>query len=180
MTPACPHCGARLAPGAASCFLCHARVAGTEGAAEPPRVPEPDAQALAGRSLHLGSLMLVIALIAVCLGVIQQAPGVGVPLAIGSGLALARTARVSRRRRLAARPLTTADALYTFLASLALITIAGTSALVAFCVTCFPIGAGLFDSPFGPAGLILAFAAGFVAAGFVLRLFWKIDLGDGS
>jgi hypothetical protein len=176
---ACPHCGARLAPGAASCFLCHAPLAAGE-AGPPPVAPPPEPQAAAGRALHLGSLMLVIALIAVCLGAIQQAPGVGVPLAIGSALALARTARVSRRRRRAARPMTAGAAVSTFLASLALITVAGVSAVVAFCVTCFPIGAGLIDRRFGGLGLVPAFLAGFVAAGVVLRLFWKIDLGDGS
>ncbi len=123
--------------------------------------------------------MLLIALFAVCLAVIQQLPIIGVPLGLASVLALARTVRVSNRRRRNARPLTTGAAVLVFLASLALMAAAGWSALIAFAVTCFPVGIALGDLSLDGMGLGAAVLTGLIAAGFILFLFSKIDLGDG-
>ena len=176
--PSCPRCGARCEPGALRCPLCHDTFSEPLATAEPPAVaPSPS---LPRRGLHLGTMMLVIALIAVCLAVTQELPGLGVPLCVASVLAMVRTIRVSNRRRRNARPLTTYAAVMVFLSSLALTTAAGWSAVIAFAVTCFPVGIALSGLP-NMDGLVLGFATivGLAAAGFILFLFWKIDLGDG-
>lgn len=173
--PSCPRCGARCEPGALHCSLCHTTFSEPLATTEPPAVAPPPPR----RGLHLGSMMLIIALIAVCLAVTQELPWLGVPLIVASLFAMARTIRVSNRRYRNARPLTTRAAVLVFLSSLALTSAAGWAAIIAFTVTCFPVGLVLVDTSMDGLGIGFAVMVGLVAAGFVLYLFWKIDLGDG-
>lgn len=160
------------------CPLCHATFSEPLATVEPPLIEPPQPPPRQG--LHLGSMMLVIALIAVCLAVTQELPWLGVPLCVSSVLAMVRTIRVSNRRRRNARPLTTYAAVMVFLSSLALVSAAGWSAIIAFSVTCFPVGIALGElSPMDGLSLGFAVLTGLTAAGVILYLFWKIDLGDG-
>ena len=125
---ACPHCAAVNPPGALTCWLC--RQAVQTPAAATARMPEATPSAVAAhRTFGLSSLMLVIALIAVFLGVLREAPGLAIGLAVVSTPVLIRAARGTKRREAQRRPMT-------FLASLGVVLTAGVGDVVAFFVTC--------------------------------------------
>src|SRR5947209_19328352 len=110
----CPECGAPLAAGAEKCWLCaikHERPIGADRAPAAESPPEPpvaaslDASPPPGdtslnRTFSLSSLFLWTTLLAVILGVVRIAPGLGIGLAILSlPAALFTVAAVGRCKR---------------------------------------------------------------------------------
>jgi hypothetical protein len=141
----CGECGA-LVGNRDTCWLCSASVVVSAELVEPtgvsPFVPDWEKKRRASASqFSLESLMLLITLIAVCLGMIVAMPGLGVLVIIVAVPALVRTLIVGRHRKIAAAPLNLGEKVAAFLASTGIvmgILLAGLSAFAVACVgTCF-------------------------------------------
>jgi hypothetical protein len=119
--------------------------------------------------------MLVIALIAVCLGVLVEIPGLGVVLLLVSTPALIRTLMAVSRGKAAGRPLSGWEKMTVFAGSLGVVAVIGLASLIAFIATCFPVGLISVQADMG-VGVFLAFSVGIIAAGFVgftlIRKLW--------
>jgi hypothetical protein len=119
--------------------------------------------------------MLVIALVAVCLGILVEVPGLGVILLLVATPSLIRTLGTVARRKAAGRPLTHWEKAQAFAGSVAVVTAIGVGSVAAFTVTCFPIGAMAFGKN-DTWGLYAALAVGLVAGGAVgfvlIRKLW--------
>jgi hypothetical protein len=158
----CPHCQAEVYwSEATQCWLCGQSLDRPGPAVAPPPPPMEPAR----RTFGLSSLMLVIALVAVCLGVYREVPGLGILLAILVTPALVRTSVVATRRKAGGRPMPPLDKVGVFAGTLAAVVVIGVSAIAAFAITCFPIGLAAFSM--GRNGGVLgvtAFLVGFCAA----------------
>ncbi len=182
-TMTCASCGATNAVGRVKCFLCLRPM----DAADEPSTSPPIA---AGRppqgasTFGLSSLMLVIALVAVCLGVMREAPGLGIALAIAATPALIRTTGIVSRKKSRGRVLSTPEKLGVFLSSFGVIVTVGAAAGAAFFATCW---AGFFGGaavssiwakdyePIGwgmGTGIILGIIAGLFVLYWVVRRLW--------
>jgi len=73
----CPHCQTRIPAGKKTCWFCDVPVRNPDSV---PRRPPPRARREAETSLGVSSLVLLVALIVVCLGVVLQAAGIGIPM----------------------------------------------------------------------------------------------------
>ena len=156
----CPHCGAEVYwSEATQCWGCGRPLGWFERANREARARP------ARRGNRLGSVMLGVALIAVGLGAIRVAPGLGIVLAILATPALVRTALVAADQEARGRPLTLLEKVGVFAGTLAAVVVVGVTAIVAFVATCFPIGLAGFSA--GSAGGVLVFIGflvGFCAA----------------
>ena len=159
----CPHCQAENPASGATCHACGRPLAIYIG--PPARV----------RSFGLGSVMLLIAVIAVCLGVARFAPGLGIVMLLIATPALARTVIAATRRAADERPLTGQEKVEVFLASTGLMFLVLLASGAAFVATCFPVGLAAFSVNSTP-GVVLGFVIGagaaLAAAFFLLRRFW--------
>ena len=131
----CPHCHAENPPGTLMCWICLQPLA--EPASRPPAVPSLAPQ----RTFSLGSLMLVIALIAVCFGVFRETPGLGVALVIVLAPAFLHTLRNVYRRKAEGRPMSAMEKFAVFFSALGMVMVVGTAAGIAFFAMCW---VGLF------------------------------------
>jgi hypothetical protein len=115
--------------------------------------------------------MLVIALVAICAGVWHELPGLGIVLAVAATPALLYTSIMAFKGAARGRPMDTIEKVGSFIGALAGVVVISLSALIAFGMTCFPVG--LVAASAGPPGFIVAFAvggvAGLAAAAFVAR-----------
>ena len=134
------------------------------------------------RTFTLSSLFLVMTLIAVCLGVAVQLPGLGIPLAILCTPALIRTMLIRARRRAKGRSMTAGEKVLVFLGSLAVVTTIAVAAGGAFVAVCFSLGLGGFivsDNAQGfwialmIAGWVLGIGLGLTVGFFLVRWLWK-------
>lgn len=174
----CPSCGGENLARFDRCFLCDQPLApGKAGAENPWAAPAVELKP-SSRTFTLGSLMLVIALIAVCLGVLVEVPGLGVILLLIATPALIRTLVAVSRRKAAGQPLLWWEKLAVFAGSVGVVTAIGLGALIAFVLTCFPVGFMAMQSNFqqSQGGLLLAIGIGIGAAAFVgfalIRRLW--------
>ena len=101
----CPSCGGENTVGKSRCFLCGEPLAVTPGEANNPWAAPAAEVNLSPRTFTLGSLMLVIALIAVCMGVLVEIPGLGVVLILVTTPALIRTLRAVSKGKQTGKPL---------------------------------------------------------------------------
>jgi hypothetical protein len=138
----CPDCGAQVQPAAATCWLCQRPLAVVAEIVEPTPPPIIPAWEQARRKANplqfsLESLMLVITLVAVCLGMIVAIPGLGVLVSIVAAPALIRTLVAGFQQRSAGTQMTLGEKALTFVAStgvtLAVLAAGGT----AFASACF-------------------------------------------
>lgn len=171
----CPSCGGDNLARFDRCFLCDQPLAPANVGSDNPYAAPPPELKLSSRTFTLGSLMLVIALIAVCLGVLVEFPGLGILLALAASFALVRTlAEVSRSKALG-RPFDRKAKIILFLGSLGVVTLIGLGSVIAFVVTCFPLGFASFSAN-STVGLFIAVGAGIVAAGvsgfYLIRRLW--------
>ncbi|HEX8203750.1 MAG TPA: hypothetical protein VF590_24955 [Isosphaeraceae bacterium] len=173
----CPHCGAKNPAIEEACQECGRPLAVVIG---------PPAKV---RRLGLGTLMVLIAEVAVCLAVIREMPGLGIPLLLILVPAHLRTVVAVARRKADERPMSVEDTVGAFVASMGLMVVVGVAAGIAFGTTCFAgfwAGAGLRSlwpqRPFDGLGwgIFTGVTLGGLAALFVivvlLRRFW--DRGD--
>jgi hypothetical protein len=132
--------------------------------------PPPAGLGESGRFvIHLSSVMLVIALVAISLGVLREAPGLGILLIVLMVPALVRTLAGAARRQAKGSAMTLAEKLITFFVSLVIVVFIGLAASIAFLCTCFTAGLVTMNM-MGDVGLIVAALAGLAAAGYVLYL----------
>ncbi len=145
----CPDCGAAIRPDTAACWLCRRPLVITAELVEggtPPKSAFVAANRANPALFSLETLMLVITLIAVCLGVIMAAPGLGVVVALVAGPALVRSLVAGYQERQAGTPMTLGDKLLTFVASTGVslaVLVTGWTAFAAACMgSCF-VAAGI-------------------------------------
>lgn len=145
--PLCPDCGAQVQPAAAACWLCQKPLASQAEIVEaeiveptpPPIIPawEQARRTASPLQFSLESLMLVITLVAVCLGMIVVMPGLGVPVAIVAAPALVRTLIAGFQQRAAGSQMTLSEKALTFLASTGITMAVLAAGGTAFATACF-------------------------------------------
>lgn len=174
----CPHCLAANDSSAEHCSACGQSlvlVIGDNNPYAPPSAVEPRAS---GRTFHIGSLMLLIALIAVCLSLAVQLPGLGVVGLLVLTPALIRTVHGYWRDQSLGLPMGWGKRFELFAASLGVVLAIELGTIAAFVATCFPIGLFSFQlyDPTIPLGMYLAFGIGIIAACaagfFLIRQLW--------
>ncbi len=133
----CPECGAPLDAGQTRCWLCW------RNASESDENPYASPHAIAGEyvsaQFSLAFVFLAMTLVAVEMGVIMIAPGLGVLMLIVATPALFRTMIAASYRRQAGAPLTPWEKLGTFLVSWFIMGAIGIASFVAFAVVCFTV-----------------------------------------
>jgi len=185
----CRHCGAVNTGQRESCWLCGQTLAAGDGAAaesvKPPVRINPNRK-FAG-SFTLGSLFLAITLIAICLGIIAMAPGLGIVLAIISLPAFVRTGLVVQRRAALGKSVTPAQKVWWFLGSLLTSTVVAVVVLVAsvgtFCAVCLGLVAVTTPKQDWTGAWIIAIVAAVVATSLAvwgmtkwMRYRWRRDV----
>jgi hypothetical protein len=108
-------------------------------------------------------MLLVIAVIAVCLGVWQAQPVLGVIVAVIVLPALGYTSVIAFQSASKGRPMAVSEKLNRFLAALVGVVVILFAALVAFCMTCVPTGF-IAMSAAGDQALIVALVVGGIFA----------------
>ena len=160
----CPHCGATNPAADATCHACSKRLMLYIGPAR--TLP---------RKFGLGPLMILVAIVAVGLGIFRIAPPVGVLMLFLFVPAMIRTTGVASQRAEDRRPTTLEDKAWVFLTSIGLMTAVLVSSCLAFIAVCLP--AGLVAANGRGYGFVLVVAVGGGAAllvgGVVLRSFWS-------
>jgi hypothetical protein len=128
--------------------------------------------------MHLGTLMLLIAVIGVLIGVTVQEPVVGAVLSLITVPALIRTSIAVNRHRDRLPP-GAARVAGLFAGSFAVSGLTLFAAFLAFCVTCFPVGMATFAFN-SVVGLVVACIVGALMALFVIvwlgRKIWPIPV----
>jgi hypothetical protein len=176
-TAFCPYCKAENQPGAERCWICQQPLepAGLEHAGAPAAVG-PTLK----RTFHLNSLMVLIALVAVLLGLFRQSAGLGILMTVITLPALLRLRSVAAERRARDQPMTLSEKIFDFIGSAVvawmMLVILGISAGVAFFLMCV-ISAQNFDAGLGslpyiiPVGLPLV--VGGACAILLGRYLWR-------
>jgi hypothetical protein len=190
LEPHCRDCGAAIQPQDSQCWLCHRLLAVEAELVEPgsPLAPQyAPPKWVNPAQFSLETLMLVITLIAVCLGMIMAAPGVGVLVAIVAAPALVRTLVAGYQDRQAGTPMTLGEKLLTFAASTGVtlaVLVTGGTAFAAACagsifVACGLESAGAGPSVLGPSGgelllFVLLGGSALIGLGTAGWLFWLL------
>ena len=148
----CRQCGASNRPGGTFCFLCGHGLdtARPETRAGAPRSPisftshepidpyEPSTTFVSpDLTFRISSLLMVIAVIAVCLGVVHENLALGIFLAFAVAPALVYTFIVAAKSKARGRPMNVFEKAGTFVASIVGVVVIAGSAFIAFGVTCF-------------------------------------------
>jgi hypothetical protein len=138
----CPHCGAEVQTPGGPCWLCRQKAsqAGPNpytinpDATNPYATPRPIGDNVA--QFSLASLFLVMTLVAVCLGVIMIAPGLGILFAFITTPAFIRTMVAASRGRQIGAPLSPLEKTGIFLISWFIMCAVGIASVVAFMAVC--------------------------------------------
>jgi hypothetical protein len=167
----CPDCGAPLKDGESACWLCRRELPGGELSASSPLAKEGRG---AGQ-FSLASIFLIVTLIAVCLGTLRLAPGLGVLLMVVAAPALIRTCIVGAKEKRSGHSLSIREKLLAFLASSAIIILIGVAGFIAFQIACWgscAVVAGIQQKE-GENALIVGIATGSLAGiGTMIWLVW--------
>ena len=173
-TISCSQCGAANIGQSGQCWLCHHPLAAEPRGAGSANPPTAWATASTANTFTISSLMLIIALIAVCLGVTREAPGLGIALGVVSTPALVRTVFAARRREITGRPMSTGEKVVAFLGSIGVVVTVCAASGAAFAAICFPVGLASFNiSRSDGGGIVLAFTLGILAAIVVAALLFR-------
>jgi hypothetical protein len=183
---ACIGCGAMNPAGAEACSGCGHRFGGpgfvpasasasaplpapgSGRSALPPPVrfldpfDPPVARVARTPTFRIGTAMGVIAVVGVGLGAFAASPYLGYLVAVGLVPATIRTILVAGRREAEGRPMRPADQSMSFLLTFGAVYLILVASLIAFGVTCIPIGSAMSNT--FPGGLWLAFGVGLIAA----------------
>jgi hypothetical protein len=121
--------------------------------------------------------MLLVALFAVCFGVMRLSLGLGIALAIAAVPALVRTSLAAIRRKGRSRPMDMIEKVVAFMASLGIVTAIGVASVAAFFATffatCIPIATVDSGGYFAVySAIALGILAGAVVCYFLLRWHW--------
>jgi len=115
------------------------------------------------RHVGLVSVMVVIAVVAVCLAPVRYAPGLSMVLAMFLVPGALRGVLVLERRRLDGGATDGVEVLAVFVKSFFVCFAIALSGWIAFVVICFPIGLATMDMGWG-SGMFVALGAGAIAA----------------
>jgi hypothetical protein len=123
----------------------------------------------------LASLILVMTLVAVCLGVLMAAPGLGILLIIVAVPALVRTVVSGSQQKRTGAPLSLGQKVVAFLMSLGLMIAVGIAGIIAFEIACWgscAVVAAAAGEGGGAlyTGLILGAVAGLGTIGYLFYL----------
>jgi hypothetical protein len=164
--PDCPGCRAAAGTTEARCFLCGKPVLPLSGT-DPPTAPSEPLRF----TFSLSSLMLLMTLIAVCLGLGGIDPGLGIGVAFLVTPAALRTAVAAARRRRSGSGMSMGEKLLAFVASLGVVTAMIVATGVAFYATCWAgfFGGDMLSEPFakGYDGLFVGLGTGIILGGVV-------------
>jgi hypothetical protein len=166
----CSYCGARNFGIDDHCSACGRRFSLLSGPRAKVRRVGYDPRAKV-RRVSYGSAMAVIAVVAICLAPIRDAPGLCILLAIVLVPATARAILHIEGRKAEGRPMIVYEKVgaYVYSATITIVILAAAS--TAFVATCFPTGYCILaisgENQFG-LGLIVACIAGAVSALFVI------------
>jgi hypothetical protein len=176
----CPECGASNRAGDSVCFLCDHRLDAAR-----PEVPSDALKRATSRTapelvnpyappggfdspaltFRISSLLLVIAVIAVCLGVWHEVPFLGIMLAVVAAPALVYTSVVAARSRASGQPMSVFDKVGSFAGALAGVVVIEFSALIGFGATCMPaVGIAVVAGANGQPAMIAAVVVGGIGA----------------
>ena len=177
----CPECGASNRAGETACFLC-GRGLGTKAPALPdagkpfnPFAP-PTTYSSMRPTFRISSLLLIIAVIAVCLGVWQAQPILGACVAAVVVPALGYVCVIAFKSGSVGKPMAALEKLNSFAAAMMGVVVIEFAALVAFCMTCVPTGYVALVATNSETGLIVALVVGglwAIAAGAYVT-YWLI------
>lgn len=146
--PACPQCGAAVRSDESTCWLCGAALVASKVL-----TPEPGVLAPPGRestphrafSFSLSTMLLVMTLVAVCLGLLAVAPGIGILVGILLAPVLVRTTMVVKRRERTGRPVSSLEQAGLIATSLVvahvMVAVVATASIGTFCGTCLGLAA---------------------------------------
>jgi hypothetical protein len=177
----CPDCGAANRSGEKFCFLCGQSLettwtksrAGAHESSAPrtygqraKRNASADAFSVGGHTFQISSLLLLVAVIAVCAGAWRAGTLAGFALVVAVLPALLYTTFVAFESSAAGRPMAVVEKVGSFIAALAGVVVIGIAAVIAFCATCFP--AGILSRNLG-VGLAIGGTAGVAAAVYMTR-----------
>lgn len=132
--PRCRECGAELTSDQTKCWLCGKPQSATNPYASP--AAAADLQGGAGQ-FSLATILLVITLVAICLGTFRLSPGMGIWVVIVATPALVRTFIAGIRQKSAGHRLTLGEKILAFIASAGIIILIGVAAVVAFEIACW-------------------------------------------
>jgi hypothetical protein len=130
----CPHCGASNFAVYEACVACKRSLTVVIG-------PKPRV-----RQLSLGSVMMIVAVAAVCLAPIRIWPGISAILALILIPATTRAILHVEGRRADGRPMITHEKVHAYVNSVAVVAMTLLAASAAFVATCFPTGYGILSA----------------------------------
>jgi len=152
----CPECGATNRAGETACFLCRHRLdttwsESTTEVRDSSSTPKSTSLAKPGGTSDsfsflrvisgITSFFLLVALGAICAGIWREEPKVViVMLAVAITPALTYTGFVAMESRAKGRPMAVLQTVGTFIAAVVGVLVIAISALIAFCLTCIPVG----------------------------------------
>ncbi|HUE74374.1 MAG TPA: hypothetical protein VMP01_26060 [Pirellulaceae bacterium] len=164
----CPQCGASCAVEATQCWLCRAALpADVVGTLRVPSVG--DGTRSVPTTFSLATILLVITLIAVCLGVFRLSPGFGIAVVCFAVPALIRSVVVGVQQKRAGERQSIGEKLTAFAASLGIMLLVGIAGFIAFQIACW-----------GTCGLITATASSSASSAPNLNLLLWSSVGLGS
>jgi hypothetical protein len=170
----CPHCGAKVDPAWAQCWMCESDL--TAGKVRTAQPPGEAAFAVDSTPGLVASIAVVAAVGLVWLGVTLSAPGVGVLLAIAAVPPVFRTITVVRKRQASGKETSAARTGLMFVMSLVvtgvMLAVTGFVAFWTFCLTCVAAAAVTRSNE----EIVMVFAGGSTVAvvGLMGWLFWKL------
>jgi len=166
---ACPDCGAEIAAGQTRCWLCERRLSGAD--LTNPYASPAVADGNTASQFSLASLLLIMTLVAVCIGVFRLLPGLGILLAIFALPALVRTSMDVTKHKQRGAPLGMLGKVGSFVVSLVvavMVTIAAFAAAFAVCAVGLPAASGVAPD----VALIIANGGLLVGLAVMVGLFW--------
>ncbi len=171
----CPGCGAYNQPGTPVCYLCRYEIGPGAERVRPSRGGGETLAPVGSRSSsELTLVMLAIIVGVVCLGVGRETPVYGIVLAVVAAPALVWTEVVARRERARGLAATAPGRVTTFLVTLAVVASVFISAVIAFVITCFPIGLAAFAQESQALLVVALIAGGFAAVAAAWLTYRKI------
>jgi hypothetical protein len=111
---------------------------------------------------HISSFLLLIALVALCLGAGRAQPVLGITLAVVLLPAAGYTTTMAFRSAATGRPMSHFEKLWSFGGAVTGVMAIEFAALVAFCITCVPTGFAAMSA--GDKGIIFGVVIGGIAA----------------
>jgi hypothetical protein len=162
---ACIGCGAMNPAGAEACSGCGHRFREPTPVPAPLVLPTnpyeaPRSRVAGAPTFRIGTAMVLIAVVALCLGAFAAGIAQGILVTMGLLPATIRTFYIAGRREHEGRPMSTERKVLTFISTVGGVILILFSSIIAFGVTCFPIGMSGGDVGFAVwAGVVAALGA---------------------